>query len=85
MSKGFTYWKKQHDSNSLDEFNSDIAGLLWLKVKSITRKGIIDEFISRYSYEIEATTLNSQFKELFNKLSETVDTSHEQLKSLEDN
>jgi len=78
MNKDYKYWKQLHDDNALDEFNSDRNGLLWLKIKSITRKGIIQDFIGRFEYEVEATTLTELFKELFYKLSE-IESAHEQL------
>ena len=36
--KDFNYWKKLHESETLEEFSSDSVGLLWLKTKSIARK-----------------------------------------------
>lgn len=44
MPKNFDYWKKQHDSEELKEFNSDRLGTLWLKVKSIVRREYINQF-----------------------------------------
>lgn len=76
MSKDFNYWKNQHDSNELKEFNNDDLGSLWLKVKSIVRRGIIDQFIAKESINLSSSGLNDQFKELFTKLSVDSTNSH---------
>jgi hypothetical protein len=41
MKQSFEYWKKQHDSASLEQFNSNTLGQLWLKLKSIIRPELI--------------------------------------------
>lgn len=79
MPKTFDYWKKQHDSNELNEFNNDTTGLLWLKIKSIVRRGIIDEFISKNSIELQQTSLAKQFIELYSILVSDPATSHQYL------
>ncbi|EKB48275.1 hypothetical protein [Cecembia lonarensis] len=79
MPKNFEYWKKQHDSEELKEFNTDRLGTLWLKVKSIVRREYINQFCQVNDIELENTRLNAQFKELYHILSENVDESHELL------
>ena len=77
MLKNFDYWKKQHDSEELKEFNSDRLGTLWLKVKSIVRREYINQFCQDNDIELKSTRLNSQFNELYNILFKNVDESHE--------
>ena len=77
--KSFDYWKKLHESEKLEEFSSDKQGLLWLKVKSIVRKGIISEFVTENKIELKETSLNGQFLELYNLLSTNLDKSHKLL------
>ena len=79
MHKDFTYWKQQHDSNALKEFNNDPVGLLWLKLKSIVRRGIIDEFLKNNQIRLTSTRLNDQFQELFRYLLTDVAQSHTRL------
>ena len=79
MVKDYNYWKKHHDSNELKEFNLDDLGTLWLKVKSITRRGIIDDFINKESIKLKSKGLNSQFNELYSILSSNVNNSHQVL------
>lgn len=79
MTKDFKYWKKQHDSNELREFNDDEIGTLWLKVKSIVRKGILDEFTASEGIKLSKTKLKDQFVELFTILSGDVKSSHVKL------
>lgn len=42
MPEDFTYWQQQYESNALKEFNNNPEGLLWLKLKSIVRRVIIN-------------------------------------------
>lgn len=79
MPKNFEYWKKQHDSDELNEFNTDRQGTLWLKVKSIVRREYLNQFTEENNINLENTRLNLQFKELFNKLVENTEYSHELL------
>ncbi len=79
MPNTFDYWKKQHDSNELNEFNYDSSGLLWLKLKSIVRRGIIDGFIEENSLELSETNLNNQFIELYSLLLDDIESAHHRL------
>ena len=77
--KSFEYWKKLHESELLEEFSSDTDGLLWLKTKSIVRKDVIAEFLAQNGITLESTSLNGQFIELFDVLSNNVPNSHKLL------
>lgn len=79
MEKNFEFWKKHHDSETLDQFNTDSMGQLWLKTKSIVRKELITEFTSKFSINLSSTTLSKQFEELFIFLSHDIQKSHEML------
>jgi hypothetical protein len=74
--KDFNYWKKLHESEQLNEFNTDNTGLLWLKIKSIIRKELIVEFIEQNKIQLVETTSNKQFVELFALLSKDPGASH---------
>ncbi len=74
--KDFNYWKKLHESEQLQEFNTDNGGLLWLKTKSIIRKELIAEFVEQNKIELEETASGKQFAELFNLLSKNSKESH---------
>ena len=79
--KDFNHWKRLHDGEKLDEFNSDPNGLLWLKVKSIVRKELITQFLSEAQISLNETTLAKQFAELFGLLVKNLDQSHRVLDS----
>ena len=79
MMDTFDFWKKQHDSNSLENFNNDNIGQLWLKTKSIVRKELISEFIKRHSISLQSRKLKEQFEELFNTLKNNPTLSHNYL------
>jgi hypothetical protein len=45
--KDFKYWEDLHKDERLDEFSTDATGLLWLKTKSIIRKELVEDFITK--------------------------------------
>ncbi len=63
--KEFAYWKKLYDSNELSEFSFDSSGLLWLKLKSLTRKELLDRFIEENSLSVNVRTLNEKWVMVF--------------------
>lgn len=75
----FSYWKNLYEADRLEEFNFNLYGLLWLKIKSIIRKEILEDFIQSKNIMLKETTLNSQFVELYEKLSQNIDISHQLL------
>jgi hypothetical protein len=79
MNKSFNYWKKLHDDQILKEFSYDQEGLLWLKIKSIIRKSLIEEFTEKNEITLKETTSGKQFKELFDLLSENLIESNKTL------
>jgi hypothetical protein len=76
MKQSFDYWKKQHDSALLEQFNSDSLGQLWLKLKSIIRPELIKEFINQNNIRLSSSTTSKQFEELFMILSKNIASSH---------
>lgn len=81
MPNNFYKWKSVYDVGELLPFTENKEALLWLKVKSIVRKEIINEFCSENQIFLETTSLIKQFEELFNLLTTNVDESHKKLDS----
>ncbi len=79
--KTFEYWNACFREQKLLELSTDRLGLLWLKIKSITRKEILLKFALEHSIQLKATTLGIQFQELYSQLSSNLDKSHEILDS----
>ncbi len=75
----FNYWKEMYDNDKLEDFNFNPLALLWLKIKSIIRKELVDNFIQANQLTINATSLNGQFLELYDLLSQDLDNAHEKL------
>ena len=75
----FEYWKRLHESEKLEKFNTDQKGLLWLKVKSIVRKALISEFVLDNGIELKETSLKRQFVELYALLLKNTSESHKLL------
>lgn len=63
--RDFDYWKRLFESDNLNEFNSDPSGLLWLKLKSIVRRELLRDFLSKTGLILNSKGLNSQFSELY--------------------
>jgi hypothetical protein len=53
MKQSFDYWKKQHDGASLEQFNDDTLGQLWLKPKSVIRPELIKEFTGKNNIRLD--------------------------------
>ena len=77
--KNFKYWDNLHRNENLEEFSNDRIGLLWLKIKSIIRKELIEEFVLQNKILLKETALKSQFVELFDLLVQDIDRSHKLL------
>jgi len=72
----FDYWKRLFESDNLEEFNSDQNGLLWLKLKSIVRKELLDAFLVKNRITLASKGLNAQFAELYCSLAQDTAQSH---------
>ncbi|WP_298349531.1 hypothetical protein [Runella sp.] len=72
----FNYWKKLHESETLEEFSNNTIGLLWLKTKSIIRKGLIVDFVANNAIVLTETVLEKKFVELFGLLCKDPTNSH---------
>ena len=77
--KDFNYWKKLHESEKLEAFSQDKTGVLWLKTKSIVRKGLIADFLASNKIALKETALAKQFIELFELLCADVSNSNQKL------
>lgn len=63
--QNFEYWKKAFDIQNMFQFNNDESGIAWLKIKSIIRKEIIEDFKSFTLLNLTSTKINDYFKEIF--------------------
>ena len=59
MPNNFNKWKSIYDAEDLIPFTENKEALLWLKVKSVVRKEIINEFCSANHIVLETTSLTS--------------------------
>lgn len=79
--QNFNYWKKLHDNQNLEEFITNRFGTLWLKIKSITRKELIKGFTEKNNISLQEKSINKQFEELYNLLSQKINNSNDILDS----
>lgn len=61
----FEKWNKEFSTQNLFAFNNDPNGLLWLKVRAITRKETIKKYIEDNKISLKTTKLEEQNVELF--------------------
>lgn len=80
-SQPFNYWKNLYENDKLEEFNFDSSGLLWLKIKSIVRTGLLADFVAGEEILLNEKSLSSQFVELYDLLNQNLDASHQKIDS----
>lgn len=73
--KNFDHWKKLHDSDKLEGFGSDKAGLLWLKIKSIVRRELLAAFAKEANLKLTRSALSKRFEGRYEILSKDVSKS----------
>ena len=75
----FREWKKLFDEDKLSEFSSNQEGLLWLKLKAISRKNLMSGFITSHHLRsrLESKKVGDIFEEVFYILREDLDKSHQ--------
>lgn len=61
----FEYWDKAFRQQNLFVFNGKIEGLLWLKVRAVSRGKQIEKFLRDNSLTLKSTKISEQNRELF--------------------
>jgi len=74
--KIFDYWNNLHKNEQYEEFNFDKEGLLWLKIKSITRVDLLKKFQDFSAIRLDSRSQTEKFRELYNIMSNKTDESH---------
>jgi len=64
----FDEYKKLFDNNKLYDLLSKEKSVLWLKLRAITRKDLLEKFIRSNNILIQSKKINDIFKELYYKL-----------------
>ena len=77
--KDFEYWKKKFDQQELVEFSNDKEGLLWLKLKSISKKDPMEKFLKFANISTTSNIVKDRWKELYMKMAMDIDISIELL------
>ena len=73
--KDFDYWKKKFDKQELLEFSTDKEGLLWLKLKSISKKEPMEKFLQFADIELSSQKVSQRWRELYDRMSDDIDSS----------
>ena len=67
--RDFNNWSNYFRQGMMSEFNTDVSGLFWLKLKSIVRKDFLSDFAEAVGLDITDKNLNVAFEFLFSTLS----------------
>lgn len=73
--KNFDYWKGKFNKQELLEFSTDKKGLLWLKLKSISKKEPMEKFLQFARIKLSSQKVLERWKELYNMMSHDIDSS----------
>lgn len=72
----FEKWESYFRNQNLYAFNNNPVGLLWLKVRAISRGKQIKQFASENGITLESNKISEQNVELFNTLRSRYDANH---------
>lgn len=64
----FEKWDKEFRAQNLFSFNNNENGLLWLKVRAVSRGKQLDDFLKDNKLELKSSKIADKNKELFNLL-----------------
>jgi hypothetical protein len=67
----FKELKNLFDSNKMFELLKNEKSILWLKLRAISRKELLTNFVKENNFEIKSTKANDIFEELFNTVKDT--------------
>lgn len=73
--KNFDYWKTKFDKQELLDFSDNKEGLLWLKLKSISKKDPMKKFLKFTDIKTISQNVKQCWRELYEKMSEDIDSS----------
>jgi hypothetical protein len=65
MQMRFEECKKLFDGDKVEELTASKSGLLWLFIRSINRKELLENFFASNKIELTETKVNKQFEELY--------------------
>ncbi|WP_104718054.1 hypothetical protein [Helicobacter trogontum] len=63
--KTFEEWLNLFNSQNFYEFNRDESGILWLKIKSMIRREILEFITEQFNITLQTKTQQEKFKELY--------------------
>lgn len=70
LSKDYGYWEARFKAQDMAAFNHNSSALIWLKVKAISRKELIEKFITENNINLASSKVREQGAELFGILDE---------------
>lgn len=77
--KDFDYWERKFAKQELIEFSSDKEAILWLKLKSISKKEPMNRFIEFSQTEVSAKKIKQRWRELYEAMVADLESSQMRL------
>lgn len=77
--KDFDYWERKFAKQELIEFSSDKEAILWLKLKSISKKEPMNRFIEFSQTEVSAKKIKQRWRELYKAMVADLESSQRRL------
>lgn len=68
--QNYKYWSDKLASQELTDFTTNQEAMLWLKIHSITKKEVLDEFIKREKLELTTKKIDDQAAEIYGRIDE---------------
>ena len=69
--KTYKKWLNYFNHQEMNEFNKDSSGVVWLKLKSIIRRELLDKFLNENSLSFKGN-LQTTFNYLYSKYTEGI-------------
>lgn len=68
--QNYQYWSDKLASQDLEEFTSNPEAMLWLKIHSITKKEVMDDFVKLNQLQLTAKKIDDKAVEIYNSIKE---------------
>jgi len=68
--QNYEHWNNKLASQDLDDFTSNPEAMLWLKIHSITKKDVMDDFVEANKIQLHAKKVEDKAVEIYNRISD---------------
>lgn len=68
--QNYEHWKNKLASQDLEDFTSNPEAMLWLKIHSITKKDVMDDFVEANKIQLLSKKVEDKAVEIYNQIEE---------------